>query len=247
MDVMETKSIIYGALVGVLLVIVIGLLWVLDQQEAPKREAYATLAQCLSDEEVVFYGAFWCPACAQQKAMFGGAVKKLPYAECSLPDRTQNEMCTEAEIANYPVWEFVRDGDALYRCSGIVSPEVLAHVSGCALPTYDGVDNTVTGLYERLLVESTEDSLKKRGVPSERIQETVDSLTEAVNMRLTDTHGTTIDSTDSVEHLLTAIAEILHGCAPYEPQEEEEILLDTENAQIELLPVEGSVPLGDEE
>ena len=243
---MEKKSIVYGVLVGVLLVIVVGLLWVADQQAAPKREAYAALAQCLSEEEVTFYGAFWCPACAQQKAMFEGSVKKLPYLECSLPDRTQNEMCTEAEIANYPVWEFTREGGELYRCGGVVSPEVLAHVSGCALPTYEGVDNTVAGLYERLVVEATTDSLKRRGIPAETIQETIDSVTEGIDMYLTETHETTIESTDSVEHLLTAIAETLHNCAPYEKQEEE-AMPEIGDAEIELVPVGEEVDSGGEE
>lgn len=243
--VMEKKSIVYGVLVVVLLVIVVGLLWVVDQQAAPKREAHARLAQCLSDEEVVFYGAFWCPACAQQKAMFGGSVKKLPYTECSLPDRTQNELCIEAEIANYPVWEFARENEEVYRCGGIVSPEILAHVSGCPLPDYEGLDNTVAAMYDRLVVEATTDSLQKRGVPIDTIQETIDSVTEAVNEHLTDAHGTVIDNTDSVEHLLTAIAETLHNCAPFEPQVEEE-LLDIENAEVELVPVGEEVDSGDD-
>ncbi len=234
---MEKKSIVYSVLVGLMLVIVVGLLWVLDQQAAPKREAYANLAQCLSEAEVIFYGAFWCPACAQQKAMFGGSAKKLPYKECSLPDRTQNELCTEAEIANYPVWEFARENDEVYRCGGIVSPEVLAHLSGCPLPTYEGVDSTVAGLYERLVVETTTDSLKRRGVPAETIQETIDSVDEAVTAYLADTYGTTIDSTDNVEHLLTAVAETLHSCAPFEKQDEEAVL-EIENAEIELVPAE---------
>lgn len=233
---MEKKSIVYGVLVGVFLVVVVGLLWVLDQQEAPKREAYANLAQCLSEEAVTFYGAFWCPACAQQKAMFDGAVKKLPYLECSEPDRTRNELCAEREIADYPVWEFVREDDALYRCVGIVSPEVLAHLSGCPLPTYEGVDSTVAGLYERLVVEATTDSLKRRGVAPEAIQETLDSAAEAVDTYLTDTHETTVDSTENVEHLLDAIAETLHNCAPYEKQAEEPAL-EIEDADVELIPV----------
>ena len=245
--IMEKKSIVYGILVGVLLVIVVGFLWVLDRQEAPKREAYADLVQCLSEEDVIFYGAFWCPACAQQKAMFGGSAKKLPYEECSLPNRSQNEMCTEKEITNYPVWEFVREDDTLYRCGGIVSPEVLAHLAGCPLPSYDGVDNTVDGLYERLVVETLTESLKKRGVPSSTIQETIDSAVEGINQYLTDTYGTTVDDTDSVAYLLTAISETLHSCAPFEQQVEEGVLEVGDIADIELVPAEDVGSEGDGE
>ena len=42
-------------------------------------------AQCLTDKEAVFYGAFWCPHCQAQKRMFGNSVKLLPYVECSTP------------------------------------------------------------------------------------------------------------------------------------------------------------------
>ena len=234
---MDKKIIGYILLLGIVLAVAVWGLWYMDQQAAPKREAYADLAQCLSESDVTFYGAFWCPACAQQKAMFDGSVKKLPYKECSLPDRTQNEMCVESEITNYPVWEFEQEDGGKYRCGGVTSPEILAHVSGCALPTYEGIDNTVAGLYKRLIVDTTTDSLKKRGVPLSTIQETIESATEAVDTYLTDNHGTTTDSTDSVEHLLNAIAETLHNCAPYEKQEEVE---ESESIEIELAP-EGEV------
>ena len=230
---MERKILIYSVLLAVLLVTVIGLLWLMDKQAAPKREALAQLAQCLSEKEAIFYGAFWCPACAQQKAMFGGSAKKLPYIECSLPDRTQNEFCTEREIANYPVWEF----DGSYRCGGVTNSELLAHFSGCAAPQYDDIAYTTEALYERLVVDRVTESLKKRGTPASTIGEVITEATAAVDTYLTDKYGTTVDTVENAEHLLIAIAETQFNCAPYEKSEVatgEEM----EPFEIEVLPAE---------
>ena len=88
-------------------------------------------AQCLADEETTFYGAFWCPHCADQKEMFGNSVKHLDYVECSTPDgQGQTEECTEAGITGYPTWEF-KDGS---REGGVVPLNVLAEKTGCTLP-----------------------------------------------------------------------------------------------------------------
>jgi hypothetical protein len=92
---------------------------------------YTEFAQCLSDKGAKFYGAFWCPHCADQKALFGDAVDKLPYVECSTPDKqNQTQVCIDAEIKSYPTWSFA-DGKKL---PGLVSLEKLAEVTTCTLP-----------------------------------------------------------------------------------------------------------------
>ena len=91
---------------------------------------YDTFAQCLTDEGATFYGAFWCPHCLEQKRLFGNSDKKLPYVECSNPDRTQNQTCKDADITSYPTWEFA-DGT---RITGAQSFQTLADATGCALP-----------------------------------------------------------------------------------------------------------------
>lgn len=48
-----------------------------------EQKKLSTLASCLADKGVKFYGAYWCPHCADQKRMFGKAVKELPYEECA--------------------------------------------------------------------------------------------------------------------------------------------------------------------
>ena len=87
-----------------------------------------SLAQCLKDKGAVFYGAFWCPHCQKQKALFGDSVKYLPYVECSTPDgKNQTEVCKNNNITGYPTWKF-KDGTEL---TGEVSFENLANKTGC--------------------------------------------------------------------------------------------------------------------
>lgn len=88
-------------------------------------------AQCLSDKQATFYGAFWCPNCANQKALFGRSAKLLPYVECSTPDgKSQLDACKEAGVEQYPTWEFADDS----RLTGTQSLTTLAEKTGCVLP-----------------------------------------------------------------------------------------------------------------
>lgn len=88
-------------------------------------------AQCLKEKGVVFYGAFWCPHCANTKAMFGSSAKLLPYVECSTPNgQDQLEICKERKITNYPTWIF-SDGTIL---TGERTLSELSQASGCSLP-----------------------------------------------------------------------------------------------------------------
>lgn len=93
-----------------------------------------SFAQCINDTGTIFYGAFWCPHCQNQKKMFGSAEKFLAYAECSTPDaKGQTEECKDKGITNYPTWIFP---DASVQ-TGEVSLTDLAAKTGCALPRMD--------------------------------------------------------------------------------------------------------------
>ncbi len=102
--------------------------WVYSFSTGPGK--YDDFAKCLTEKDTKFYGAFWCPNCEQQKAVFGKSVKFVPYIECSPPDqRGQLEVCRDAEIESYPTWEF-SDGS---RLTGFRSLETLSSKSGCSL------------------------------------------------------------------------------------------------------------------
>jgi uncharacterized membrane protein len=89
--------------------------------------AEIALAQHLADTGAVFYGAWWCPHCQDQKQLFGQeAAQIINYVECSQPDgQSQTPECQEAGITGYPTWEI--NGE---RLAGAQPLEELAQLSG---------------------------------------------------------------------------------------------------------------------
>jgi thiol-disulfide isomerase/thioredoxin len=126
---MKTKKII----IWVVVIAILGLGINSIAKASKKPGLYDDLATCLKDSGALFYGAFWCPHCMEQKQLFGRKSSKLlPYVECSTPDgKGQLPICTEKEITGYPTWIFA-DGT---RTSGKVTPADLANKTSCPLPT----------------------------------------------------------------------------------------------------------------
>jgi len=122
-----------GALIfwiGVLVLIVFGIGAAVLVKPGPSN--LEPFAQCLEEKGTIFYGAFWCPHCQRQKAMFGSAAKSLPYVECSAPDgQTQLQVCIDKKVEQYPTWEFA-DGS---RLTGERTLEELATKTSCTLPS----------------------------------------------------------------------------------------------------------------
>ncbi len=92
--------------------------------EDPKLRAFA---EHLEKANAKFYGAFWCPHCDEQKAMFGSSAHRLPYVECSPQGRRapQATLCRVMSIRSYPTW--IINGR---RYSGRLSLKELARHSG---------------------------------------------------------------------------------------------------------------------
>lgn len=87
-------------------------------------------AKCLRDKKTLFYGAFWCSHCQNQKKLFGSSEQYIPYIECSTADgRQQVDVCKKKNITGYPTWEF-NDGS---RVSGEMTLEKLAEKTNCQL------------------------------------------------------------------------------------------------------------------
>ncbi len=95
---------------------------------SPNQKKLNDLAACMGEKGVKMYGAFWCPHCNDQKALFGSSFSKIQYIECSTPDgKAQLQVCKDAQIEGYPTWEFPNG----IRASGELTPETLAEKSGC--------------------------------------------------------------------------------------------------------------------
>ena len=77
-----------------------------EEPTGPEDPDIRALAEYLSDEDVLFYGASWCPHCQEQKALFGASVSRLPYIECGPagPNGPQAPSCRAAGIQSYPTW-----------------------------------------------------------------------------------------------------------------------------------------------
>jgi len=112
-------------------VVVIGGLVYLSNRTSGEPGQYDKLAQCLTEKGVKFYGASWCPHCAEQKRMFGKSMSYVDYVECAVPgnQRGQTKACDDAGIESYPTWIFP-DGS---RVTGEQLPSALAEKSGCEL------------------------------------------------------------------------------------------------------------------
>lgn len=106
-----------------------GLVYLANKPTAPGQ--YDKLAQCLTDKGVKFYGAWWCPHCAEEKKILGSSLKYINYVECAPPgdQQGQTQVCQDAKIESYPTWEF-SDGS---RMTGVQQPKDLADKAGCSL------------------------------------------------------------------------------------------------------------------
>ena len=80
------------------------------------------LGNHLRDRGAIFYGAWWCPACFQQKNLFGKeAGNRLPYVECDQDDGGR-QRCSAAGIRAFPTWDL----PGKPRLEGVQSLEELA-------------------------------------------------------------------------------------------------------------------------
>lgn len=125
-------AILFGLAVGVMLIILTsgG-----KQSVGPSTQAQITLAQCLTDNDATFYGAWWCPHCDAQKVAFGEeAMEFVNYVECQTQDRQMTSECQEAKIESFPTWEIGKGGE---RFTGRQSLLRLARAARCAYEDYD--------------------------------------------------------------------------------------------------------------
>jgi uncharacterized membrane protein/glutaredoxin len=97
-----------------------------SQLAAQSNTFTVKLAKHLDAAGIKMYGAFWCPHCQDQKAMFGDAAKYLPYIECDPRGKnSQAQLCRDKHIKGFPTWEI--DGEFY---ASVQSLNNLADLSG---------------------------------------------------------------------------------------------------------------------
>ncbi|HLZ43935.1 MAG TPA: hypothetical protein VKQ11_23425 [Candidatus Sulfotelmatobacter sp.] len=96
-----------------------------------KNHKYDSFAKCLAGKQAKMYGLYWCPHCADQKAMFGSAFQYVPYVECAIKgSRELAPACKIAGVRLFPSWQFENEPPK----EGVLSLEALSQKTGCSLP-----------------------------------------------------------------------------------------------------------------
>jgi hypothetical protein len=96
---------------------------------APSPQA-ETLAKCLTAGQAKFYGAYWCPHCAEQKKILGTAMQFIDYVECDPKgDKANPAACQQAGVQGYPTWQMPQKKSL----EGTQTLQQLADWSGCKL------------------------------------------------------------------------------------------------------------------
>ena len=91
---------------GVLAAAVLAIIYV-GTPTRPAGSDYTTgLARHLAASGAVMYGAYWCPHCREQKALFGSAASLLLYVECDpRGEHAEPDLCRARGIRVYPTWD----------------------------------------------------------------------------------------------------------------------------------------------
>lgn len=102
----------------------------LGEALGPSTPAQVALAEHLRRVGVIFYGAYWCQHCFDQKVLFGQqAGDRLPYVECA-KDQDGARACAAAAVEAYPTWVMGKQ-----RRVGVQSLQQLATWSGYSGPS----------------------------------------------------------------------------------------------------------------
>ena len=92
-----------------------------------ENPAVTAFAQCLTENNAVMYGAYWCGHCEDQKKMFGSSFEYIEYVECDSKGKDADpQRCQLEGIVGYPTWKI--NGQVF---SGTQSLKTLAVASGC--------------------------------------------------------------------------------------------------------------------
>jgi hypothetical protein len=92
---------------------------------------YDAFAKCLTAAQAKMYGLYWCPHCAEQKAMFGRSFRYVNYIECAIKGTHDlAPACKAAGVKLFPAWQFGNNPPV----EGVFPMQELSDKSGCSLP-----------------------------------------------------------------------------------------------------------------
>ena len=118
------KRLIWAGILATVLVAYVGF-WYYSNHR------YDGFAKCLASKQAKMYGLYWCPHCADQKAMFGKAFQYVPYVECAIKDSHElAPACSAAGVKLFPSWQF----GTKKPVEGVFQFQELSDKTGCSLP-----------------------------------------------------------------------------------------------------------------
>jgi hypothetical protein len=92
---------------------------------------YDGFAKCLASTQTKMYGLYWCPHCAEQKAVFGKAFRYVPYVECAIKGTHElAPACQAVGVKLFPSWQFGNNPPV----EGVFPMQELSDKTGCRLP-----------------------------------------------------------------------------------------------------------------
>lgn len=92
---------------------------------------YDAFAKCLTASHAKMYGLYYCPHCADQKAMFGKSFQYVDYVECAIKGTHElTPECKAAGIKLFPTWQF----GSSTPVEGVFPMQELSDKTGCGLP-----------------------------------------------------------------------------------------------------------------
>jgi len=84
------------------------------------------LAKYMTSKGFIFYGAYWCSHCQDQKKLFGDSLQYVTYYECDPNgENSKASACQAAGIESYPTW--IINGQ---KYTGAKTMSELAQLSG---------------------------------------------------------------------------------------------------------------------
>jgi hypothetical protein len=118
------EKLIWGGIIAVL-VIAYAAFWYYNNHH------YDAFAKCLASSQTKMYGLYWCPHCAEQKAMFGKSFRYVPYVECAIKgSHDLAPACKAAGVKLFPSWQFGSNPPI----EGVFPMQELSDKTGCSLP-----------------------------------------------------------------------------------------------------------------
>ena len=118
------ERLIWAGIVVVLIIAYVGFWY-------HNNHRYDEFAKCLASKQAKMYGLYWCPHCADQKAMFGKSFRYVTYVECAIKDSHElAAACTAAGVKLFPAWQFGTNKPI----EGVFPMQELSDKTGCSLP-----------------------------------------------------------------------------------------------------------------